>query len=63
MSNKNELKMQAEGMAAAKAVISGKCDICKYYEECSNNYNFRFPRDSWCTKEKERILRVLKLND
>ena len=39
-----------EGAAVAKAVMTGKCNSCKYIHRCENDINFKFPDDAPCMK-------------
>ena len=48
---------QAEGLGVSEAVVSGKCDTCKYYPTCTTNEAFAFPVDAACMKIRDRILK------
>ncbi len=36
------------GLIIQEAILTGKCEKCKYLKECENNKDFKFPDDSWC---------------
>lgn len=47
---------QAEGIAIAIAIVSGKCDICPHIALCSTDDNFKFPVDAFCMRKKRELL-------
>lgn len=54
---------RAEACAVNWAVCSGKCDKCKYLDECETNRSFKFPDDAACTIKKKEILKKWSKED
>ena len=48
---------QAEGLAVHWAVMTGKCNQCDYLPRCCSDSSFKLPKDSFCIKKKEKILK------
>ena len=48
---------QAEGIAVFSAIMSGKCNDCQSYAECTTNDHFKFPIDAYCMRQKAIILK------
>lgn len=48
---------QAEGLAVHQAIMSGACNKCDCLARCCSDSTFEFPKDAFCTAEKERILK------
>lgn len=45
---------RAEGLAVYNALITGKCDTCKYLKCCSEDGDFKFPADAACMEILKR---------
>ena len=54
---------KAEACAVNWAVCSGKCDKCRYLDECETNRSFKFPDDAACTIKKKEILKKWSKED
>ena len=54
---------RAEACAVNWAVCSGKCDKCRYLDECETNRSFKFPDDAACTIKKKEILKKWSKED
>lgn len=48
---------EAEGLAVISAIITGKCNECPSYAECTTKDNFKFPVDAYCMRQKAIILK------
>ena len=55
--------MQAEGLAIHWAVLTGKCNECKYLPRCCSDDTFRLPADAFCVVKKKEILKEWGMKD
>ena len=47
---------KCEAMAIWWAVDRGKCDVCRYHDQCTTQSKFDFPADADCMKRKQELL-------